>query len=90
MTDNETESLFEFPCEYSLKVIGKTMEEFEIAVLSIIRQYVEHLKEDAISVKPSKKGNYQSLSITLEITSKKQLDKIYKALSECEHVLTAL
>jgi len=90
LTLKEGETLLEFPCEFPVKAMGLSCDEFEIAVLSIIKKHVEDIAESAIKVKPSKNGKYTSMTITITAHSKQQLDSIYMALSACEHVHIAL
>ena len=90
LTLKEGETLLEFPCEFPVKAMGLSCDEFEIAVLSIIKKHVEDIAESAIKVRPSKNGKYTSITITITAHSKQQLDSIYMALSACEHVHIAL
>lgn len=84
------ETLLEFPCQFPIKVMGKTGDEFELAVLEIFRRHVPDLADDAIKQRPSSKGNYLSITVTFNATSKMQLDAIYMDLSACEHVAMSL
>lgn len=84
------ETLLEFPCQFPIKVMGKTGDEFELAVLEIFRRHVPDLADDAIKHRPSSKGNYLSITVTFNATSKVQLDAIYMDLSACEHVAMSL
>lgn len=84
------ETLLEFPCQFPIKVMGKTGDEFELAVLEIFRRHVPDLADDAIKQRPSSKGNYLSITVTFNATSKVQLDAIYMDLSACEHVTMSL
>ena len=86
----EEESFHKFPCEFSIKVIGKKTDDFEIAVLSIIRKHFKNLDENAIKTNPSKNSNYLSLTITITAQSKKQLDAVYMDLKDCDEVIMAL
>jgi putative lipoic acid-binding regulatory protein len=43
-----------------------------------------------IQKKPSKDGNYMSITVTIEAQSKKQLDAIYQDLVDHPHILYAL
>lgn len=89
MSDNQ-DSLFEFPCEFPIKVMGKASDEFETAVAQIIRKHVADLSEVAIKRRESNKSNYAALTITITATSREQLDAIYIDLTASEHVIMAL
>ncbi len=88
--DNE-DSLFKFPCQYPIKIVGKqhdgeTAVDFEKEVIAIFHKHFDQLKESAIESRPSGKGNYLSLTVTITAESKEQLDLLYKDLTE--HHLT--
>ena len=48
------------------------------------------LSADDVSMRPSKNGNYIAVTITINATSKAQLDRIYQAMTDHEHVLMSL
>lgn len=87
---NDRETALTFPCEFPIKIFGKTSDAFEVAALSIIRQHVPDLAETAISSRVSAETRYTALTITINATSQEQLDVIYKALNANEHVLMVL
>lgn len=86
----EEETLFEFPCEFPIKAMGKTGPELEMAVLEIINRHVMDLSEGAIRLAESKGGKYTSITIIITAQSKAHLDGIYMELTRCEHVLYAI
>jgi len=88
--DARSESLLKFPCDFVIKVFGLASDEFEVAVLSIIRKHVSELREDALRFRPSKDGKYTALTITVRAESKEQLDNIYRDLTANSLVLMAL
>ena len=89
MTDKD-DTLFEFPCEFPIKVMGKATDEFEFEVTQIIRKHVTDLGESAIKRRESAQSNYAALTVTITATSREQLDAIYIDLTASEHVLMAL
>jgi len=90
LTLQEGETLLRFPCEFPIKAMGLSGDEFEIAVLEIINRHVDNLAENALAMKPSKNGKYTAITITITAQSKAQLDAIYMDLTACEHVSVAL
>lgn len=86
----EPETLFEFPCQYPIKVMGRADEAFEIEIVQIIRRHVPNLPEAAVTRRDSKNNNYAALTIVIEATSRAQLDAIYQDLTRSERVLMAL
>jgi putative lipoic acid-binding regulatory protein len=84
------ETLFDFPCEFPIKVMGKATDDFEIEVAQIIRKHVTDLGESAIKRRESAKTNYAALTITITAISREQLDAIYYDLTASKHVIMAL
>lgn len=84
------ETLFEFPCQFPVKVMGQASDVFEIEVLQIIRRHVPELGENAVRRRESAKSNYAALTITITATSREQLDAIYMDLTASKHVIMAL
>ncbi len=87
---NEEETLFEFPCQFSVKAMGLAAPDFDALVLSIVRQQVPNIGEGAVRTRPSKGGKYLSVTVTFEADSKTQLDAIYQALTDNERILMSL
>jgi len=91
MTDYDRNKLLEFPCEFPLKVMGKNHEDFEVYVFTTVNRHVGgHLTEAALKSRPSKNGNYASITVTFEAQSQQQIDDIYIELTAHELVLMAL
>jgi putative lipoic acid-binding regulatory protein len=90
MDNDQRSPLLTFPCDFVIKVFGLASEEFEVAVITIIRKHVVELREDALRLRPSKDGKYLALTVTVSVESKEQLDNIYRELTSNPHVLMAL
>lgn len=86
----ENKELMEFPCKFPLKVFGLNNESFEPAVMERVRAHCPNSTKFSVSKNESKKGKYQSLTITFTAHSKKQLDDIYQSLTDCEQVVMSL
>jgi uncharacterized protein len=82
--------LLQFPCEFAIKVFGMASDEFEAAVLTIIRHHVDDLRENALTCRLSKDGKYLAITITIEAQSREQLDNIYRELTSHSLILMAL
>lgn len=88
MSDSDT--LLEFPCEFSLKAFGKHSDTFADTVLALVRAHVDHVPDNAVSSRPSNGGKFLAVTVTITATSKPQLDAIYQDLSAHPAVLMAL
>ncbi|WP_145531637.1 DUF493 family protein YbeD [Yersinia kristensenii] len=80
--------LLEFPCPFTYKVMG-------IAEPQLINQVVEVVQRHAPGdytpqVKPSSKGNYHSVSITITATHIDQVETLYEELGNLELVRMVL
>ena len=84
------DSLLTFPCEFPIKIMGRANENFEAEVVAIVRKHAPDLSQSAITNRPSGKGNYVAITVTVKATSKEQLDKIYQELNAHELVLMTL
>lgn len=82
--------LLQFPCDYPLKVMGRNSDDFRSLVLGIVQKHIGPLPADSIEERPSKDGNYLSLTCTFQATSREQLDALYRELTSCERVLIVL
>lgn len=93
MTDNnstETESLMEYPCEFTIKTMGYANIEFDLIAAEIVRRHAPDMGEGAVKTKLSKTNKYMSVSITITAQSREQMDAIYQDLHDNEHVLMSL
>lgn len=84
------ESIIQFPCDFTLKIMGKANNAFEEIALAIVKKYFPTLDASRIQKKFSKDNNYLSLSITVYAESKTQLDAAYQALSSTKEILMVL
>jgi putative lipoic acid-binding regulatory protein len=73
------EDLLEFPCHYEFKAVGLAQENFRSSVVAAIEKHVR-VAEDAVRIKPSGKGNYQSVSVLVTLLTYQQLTAIYAEL----------
>jgi putative lipoic acid-binding regulatory protein len=77
----ENESLIEFPCDFPIKVMGKTHPEFTGTIVSVVRQFDDTFDATRVEMRASSGGNYIGLTVTVWAVSRAQLDDIYRALT---------
>lgn len=75
------ESLFEFPCDFPIKVMGKSHPDFAEAIAAVVRRFDEGFDATRIEARQSSGGNYVGLTVTVRAVSREQLDDIYRALT---------
>jgi putative lipoic acid-binding regulatory protein len=86
----QSESIITFPCDFTLKIVGKSEGDFEKIVLAIVREHFPTVTSSHIQKKFSKDQNYLSLSVTVYARSKMELDALYQSLSSTKEVLMVL
>jgi putative lipoic acid-binding regulatory protein len=85
-----SDTLFEFPCDFPLKVMGRSSDDFRSIVIGIVQKHVGTVEPENIEERPSKDGTYLSLTCTFQAQSRDQLDNLYRELTSHERVLIVL
>ena len=75
------QSLIEYPSQFPIKVMGAHVDGFVDAIAHVARQFDPGFDAATIEQRPSKGGNYLGLTITITVTSREQLDEIYRTLT---------
>ncbi len=76
------ESLVEFPCDFLIKVMGETGDDFANMMVTVIQTHEPNFDASKVDMRASSGGRFISLTCSVYVTSKPQLDNIYRALSE--------
>ena len=71
-----------FPCEYPIKVLGRTGAAFQSAVMAVFTQHAAGVLEQDVVVKDSRQGTFQSITVTIEAQSEEQLRLIHQDLMD--------
>lgn len=88
--NNNEDSLLEFPCEFPIKAFGAADNDFDALVVSLVRRHAPDLSEGKVHSRLSNGGRYMSVTVTINATSRAQLDAIYQELTNEERVVMAL
>ena len=88
MADQDT--LIEFPCDFPIKVMGETHENFSDTVVDVIRVHAPEFDATRVEMRASSGGRYISLTCYVYVTSKPPLDDIYRALTSHPSVKVVL
>ena len=78
---SEKTSLLEFPCDFPLKIMGKTSDDFAQTVAEIVIKFAPDFDAATMEMRPSSTGKYLGLTCTVIATSQVQLDDLYRALT---------
>ena len=84
----EQPSLFEYPCDFPIKIMGKAEQDFVQTVIAIVKFHAPDFDAETVSIRASKNGTYLGLTCTIRATSRLQLDELYQTLSA--HPLVAV
>lgn len=75
------ETLLDFPCDFPLKVMGAAKEGYAQAVVEVVTRHAPDFDAAQVQMRPSKAGNYLSLTCTVHAVSQAQLDALYRELT---------
>ena len=81
-------SLLAFPCDFPIKILGRTQAGFAQAVIEIVRHHAPDFDPATLEMRPSREGRYLSLTCTVRATSREALDNLYREL--CDHPMVAM
>jgi len=81
-------SRFDFPCDFPIKIMGKTQEGFAQAAVGIVRRHAPDFDPATVQMRPSREGRYLSLTCTVRATGQEQLDDLYREL--CDHPMVTM
>jgi len=70
----------EFPCDYPIKVMGRSSDVFESVILEVFERHAPGFDQKAIAAKISSKGTFTSLTITITATGPAQLEALHQDL----------
>lgn len=84
------ESRIQFPCEFTIKIVGKAGSSFEKKVVETMQQHFPAFGRDNYKKRLSRDGNYLAFTVTVYVTSKAELDNLYQSLSQSPDILFVL
>lgn len=88
MQKTKLNELLEFPCSFTYKVMGLAQPELVDKVLNVVQKHAPG--DYTPSVKPSSKGNYHSVSVTITATHIDQVETLYEDLGAIDIVRMVL
>lgn len=75
------QSLIVYPCRFPIKVMGANADGFLQAMVHVARAFDPCFDDTTVEQRPSKAGNYLGLTLTVNVTSREQLDELYRTLT---------
>ncbi|MEK7436361.1 MAG: DUF493 domain-containing protein [Pseudomonadota bacterium] len=88
MSTPEPESLLAFPCDFPIKVMGETRPGFAQAVTDVVLRHAPDFNAGTMEMRKSRLGKYLSLTVTVRVNSRLQLDDLYRDL--CDHPMVKM
>jgi putative lipoic acid-binding regulatory protein len=76
------QSLIEYPSDFPIKVMGPTHIDFASTITLLVLGFDPTFHAGKMAARPSGKGNYTGLTVTVRAVSREQLDALYQALSD--------
>jgi putative lipoic acid-binding regulatory protein len=74
-------TLLEFPCDFPLKIMGPAQADFAQTIAALVVRHAPDFDPATMEMRPSKAGNYLSLTCTVRAVSQQQLDALYRELT---------
>ena len=78
---NPADSLIDYPCDFPIKIMGAMQDTFAQTMVDVVISHDPEFHAGKLEMRPSTKGNYLSLTVTVRATSREQLDNLYRALA---------
>ncbi len=75
------ESLIEYPSDFPIKIMGTMQDSFAQTMVEVVQKHDPEFHAGKMQMRPSSKGNYLALTVTVRATSREQLDNLYRELS---------
>lgn len=86
----EAASALAFPTAFPIKVMGRRGGGFTKGVIEIVLRHAPDFMPGTIETRPSREGKYLSLTVTVNATSREQLDALYQELCDLPSVVMVL
>lgn len=81
-------SLLEYPCDFPIKIMGRSQAGFVQAVMEIVLRHAPDFDPASLEMKSSKKSKYLSLTCVIQARSREQVDDLYREL--CDHPMVVM
>lgn len=81
MTQQEPPKI-EFPCAYSIRVVGKASESFAAEVIEIASVHDPKLDQKTVKTRDSNKGNFLSVYFVIEAQGADHLNDLHEDLKK--------
>ncbi|HTY98481.1 MAG TPA: DUF493 domain-containing protein [Rhodocyclaceae bacterium] len=73
--------LIEFPTDFPVKIMGAAIDGFAQGVVEVVLRHAPDFDPATVEMRPSRAGNYLSVTCTIRATSQTQVDALYRELT---------
>ena len=70
----------EFPCDYPVKVMGRSVPEFEQVITDVFERHDPGFSRERMTQRISREGRFISLTVFITATGKPQLEALHQDL----------
>ena len=81
-------TLLEFPCEFPVKIMGRTQPGFAQTIIAIVQRHSPEFDPATVEMRPSRENTYLSITATINAQSQQQIDELYREL--CDHPMVVM
>ncbi len=90
MTHSESDTLFTFPCNFPIKIMGLNENNFHEDVSLMVQNHFPHTLKEDYQVKYSKENKYIAITVSLYVYDKQTLDNLYIELNKHPNIRMVL
>lgn len=76
-----TDTLIEYPSDFPIKIMGIMQEGFAQTMVEVVTRHDPTFHAGKMEMRPSSKGTYLSLTVSVRAVSREQLDNLYRELT---------
>jgi len=80
----------DFPCEFPIKAMVHSTEQARSAVFGAVAEHVSFDVDNDVRRRPSRNGRFESITISVKVESRGQLERIYGDIRSLDVVLMTL
>ncbi len=82
--DTKFDELLDFPCQMKFKIMGLAQDSLPGKIIEVLQIHAPG--DYAPTIKPSSKGTYHSVAVSVTVTSKEHIELLYNELGNIDIV----
>lgn len=86
----DADGTLEFPCRYPVKAMTHVRKKALEQVMTAISEQGVDPDPESVSVRPSRNGRFQSITVEVHAQSRRQLEAVYAGLRQLDIVVMTL